>query len=100
LRAAKIPPSSPHPPCDAREKRRTLTSPQTVEREAAALLAPLARDYGVDWVRRELVRLIPPEDREAVEIAVRVVSRAAHGLLDRGHDRSRRRERDRGVDFF
>jgi hypothetical protein len=85
---------------DAREKRRALTSPQTVEQEAAALLAPLARDYGVDWVRRELTRLIPPEDREAVEIAARVVSRAAHGLLDRGRDRSRGRERDRGIDFF
>jgi hypothetical protein len=81
---------------DAREKRRALTSPQTVEREAAALLAPLAREYGADWVARELTRLIPPEDREAAEIAARIVSRAARGLLDR----NRGRERDRGIDFF
>lgn len=81
---------------DAREKRRALRSPQTVEQEAAALLVPLARQYGVDWVTRELVRLIPPEDREAAEIALRIVSRAAREFLDR----SRGRERDRGMDFF
>jgi hypothetical protein len=81
----------------ALEKRRALLVPGIAEKRAADHLAPLARSYGVDWVRRELVRLIPPEDREAAEIAARIVSRAARGLLD--HDRSRGRERGRGIDF-
>jgi hypothetical protein len=81
----------------ALEKRRALLIPGIAEQRAADRLAPLARAYGVDWVRRELARLIPPEDREAAEIAARILSRAARGLLDR--DRSRGRERGRGIDF-
>jgi hypothetical protein len=81
----------------ALHKRRALLIPGIAEQRAADLLAPLARNYGVDWVRRELARLIPPEDREAAEIAARIVSRAARGLLDR--DRSRGRERGRGIGY-
>jgi hypothetical protein len=79
------------------EKRRALRVPVIAEERAADHLAPLARAYGADWVRRELARLIPPEDREAAEIAARILSRAAGSLLDR--DRSRGRERGRGIDF-
>ena len=83
----------------ALDKRRALLIPGIAEQRAADRLAPLARAYGVDWVRRELARLIPPEDREAAEIAARILSRAAGSLLDRDRDRSRGRERDRGIGF-
>jgi hypothetical protein len=75
---------------DAREVRRGLLTPGIAEKRAAALLAPLARSYGTAWVTRELARLIPPEDREAAEIAARIVSRATRGLLDRGRGRNTR----------
>ncbi len=81
---------------DAREVRRGLLTPGIAEERAAALLAPLARSYGAAWVTRELARLIPPEDREAAEIAARIVSRATRGLLDRDRGRNTRRP---GIDF-
>ncbi|WP_420129170.1 relaxase/mobilization nuclease domain-containing protein [Longimicrobium sp.] len=83
---------------DARAKRNALRVPGVTEERAAELLAPLARSRGVDWVRQELTRLIPPEDREAARIAARILSHAARGLLDRDRSRGRGREIDRGID--
>ena len=83
---------------DAREVRRGLLLPGIAEERAAALLAPLARSYGTAWVTRELARLIPPEDREAAEIAARIVSRATRGLLDRDRGRNKRGPGP-GIDF-
>lgn len=56
------------------------------EREAAALLRPLLDRSSPEVIAARLARLLPPEDREAAEIAAQVLKLASH-LRGHGNDR-------------
>jgi hypothetical protein len=62
----------------AREARLPLLLvPEQYEREAADLLRPLLREVPPQLIAQQLARLLPPEDREAAETAVRVLDAAS-----------------------
>jgi hypothetical protein len=80
---------------DARNARQAMRYPTQYEHEAAAALRPLLQRVSPEWVARQLTSLLPPEDREAAQMAQRVLSMA--GTVTR--TLTRERSRDRGIDF-
>jgi hypothetical protein len=68
----------------AREARLPLLLlPDQYAGEAADLLRPLLREASPQWIAQQVARLLPPEDREAAEIATRVLT-AASKTISRG----------------
>jgi hypothetical protein len=75
----------------AREaKEALLIRAAQYEREAADLLVPLLREASPWWIAERLGRLLPPEDREAVQMVERVLRIAI----------TRSREQAHGIDLF
>jgi hypothetical protein len=70
----------------AREaKQALLIRAVQYEREAADLLAPLLlREASPQWIAEQLVRLLPPEDREAAQVVGRVLKGCNHPLARAG----------------
>jgi hypothetical protein len=60
------------------------------EREAPDLLAPLLREASPRWIAEQLGRLLPPEDREAAQMAERALRTAIARSREQGH----------GIDLF
>ena len=78
----------------AAEACRDLPAPGVLEHRAAEAFRPLLRDgRSVAWLSQQLARFLPPDDREAAEIAEKVLRTAIFRI-------SREREGpSRGRDF-
>jgi hypothetical protein len=78
---------------DVRDVRRALRYPIQYEHEAADALRPLLREASPEWIASQLANLLPPDDREAAEMAQRVLKLAVIAA------RTRTRDHGRGIDF-
>jgi hypothetical protein len=78
----------------ARAAMRRLRNHTLCEHEAADVLRLLIRNVSPEWVAHQLANLLPPEDREAAQMAQRVVKLAV--LMTRTFTR----DRGPGIDFF